>query len=220
MKTILEPKPGDVLDATDTMYPSRLELVSGQQRRDCPTSTHYGVVLDGTVSLRTEAFDCRCAVGSFFCVAGALELDADGRVAVIERLGFLGLTAVGSIERSGRLAYIDGCSDTLLVAPPRLGDPCLNHLHFPKSVRQSLHRHPSIRLGVVTGGRGIAFGPEGWEQPLARGAVFLLSAHETHAFRTDADVLDVIAYHPDSDWGPTDESHPMLSRTYLTSRPM
>jgi hypothetical protein len=27
--------------------------------------------------------------------------------------------------------------------------------------------------------------------------------------------LDVIAFHPDSDWGPTDGTHPMLNRTYL-----
>jgi hypothetical protein len=27
--------------------------------------------------------------------------------------------------------------------------------------------------------------------------------------------MDVIAFHPDSDWGPTDEKHPMLNRTYL-----
>ena len=27
--------------------------------------------------------------------------------------------------------------------------------------------------------------------------------------------MDVIAYHPDSDWGPTDETHPMVNRTFV-----
>jgi hypothetical protein len=99
----------------------------------------------------------------------------------------------------------------------------LNHLHFPAVVTQSVHCHPSIRLGVVARGRGVAFGPRGpeggWERTLAPGAVFLLSAQALHAFRTGpAESLDVIAFHPDSDWGPTDGDHPMRNRTYLASR--
>jgi hypothetical protein len=27
--------------------------------------------------------------------------------------------------------------------------------------------------------------------------------------------MRVIAYHPDGDWGPTDENHTMLNRTYI-----
>jgi AraC-like ligand binding domain len=83
-----------------------------------------------------------------------------------------------------------------------------------------VHSHPSIRLGVVARGEGRAFGPMlgggTWEQPLRPGAMFLLHPHEMHAFRTSesGQSMDVIAYHPDSDWGPTDAIHPMLNRTY------
>ncbi len=97
---------------------------------------------------------------------------------------------------------------------------CLNHLHFPAGITQSVHSHPSIRLGVVATGRGVAYGPgEGapWEEPLDAGCVFLLESHEFHAFRTTAEVMNVIAYHPDSDWGPTDGVHPMLNRTYFAA---
>jgi hypothetical protein len=127
---------------------------------------------------------------------------------------------VGSIEAEGRLAYIDGCSDTILVSPARLGDAVLNFLHFPPGIEQSVHSHPSIRLGVVARGGGQAYGPgpggEEWCLPLAPGSVFLLAPHEMHAFRTTParHAMDVIAYHPDSDWGPTDGVHPMLNRTY------
>jgi hypothetical protein len=31
--------------------------------------------------------------------------------------------------------------------------------------------------------------------------------------------MDVIAFHPDSDWGPTDGIHPMLNRTFIGNQP-
>jgi hypothetical protein len=43
----------------------------------------------------------------------------------------------GPCEAFGRLRYIDGCSDSLLVGPAVRGDPCLNHLHFPPGVSQT-----------------------------------------------------------------------------------
>ena len=68
---------------------------------------------------------------------------------VISCPGYTGLFHLGGpLEREGRLRYIDGCSDTLLVSPPRRGDPCLNHLHGPPGTRQSPHTHPSARVGV------------------------------------------------------------------------
>ena len=30
--------------------------------------------------------------------------------------------------------------------------------------------------------------------------------------------MDVIAYHPDSDWGPTDVEHPMVNRTLVEGK--
>ena len=35
--------------------------------------------------------------------------------------------------------------DTLLLAPPKLTDPCLNLLHFPPGITQTAHSHPSLR---------------------------------------------------------------------------
>jgi len=61
----------------------------------------------------------------------------------------------GPLEATGRLRYVDGCSDTLLVCPPRLGEPCLNHLHIPPHTQQSEHFHPSLRIGVIARGAGV-----------------------------------------------------------------
>lgn len=206
---------GVELSALGTMYPSVLSTFSGEHTVGDGVSTAYGYVLDGECGLVTTMGRMSLVEGAFFCVPGSFRLNAKGTVVVIRRVGFRGLYAAGMIEERGRLAYIDGCSDTMLVSPPRLGDPVFNHLHFPARIDQSQHAHPSIRLGVVARGRGLAHGP-GWEKPLEKGAVFLLEAHEQHAFRTGDSTMDVIAFHPDSDWGPTDAIHPMKNRTYLS----
>jgi hypothetical protein len=204
------------------MYPCRAEALARATRRfDTGTSSFFLYAIDGTISLESEGFAVRGGAGTFAALPGPFELEAQGTCVLIERLGFRAVPTAGRIEACGRLAYIDGCSDTVLVAPPRLGDPVFNHLHFPAGTKQSLHRHPSVRLGVVARGSGVAFGhgPEGpWEIRLETGTFFLLHAHETHAFSTSREAMDVVAFHPDSDWGPTDGAHPMLNRTYLSSR--
>ncbi len=162
--------------------------------------------------------------GQYFCHATedepatlTLDADADAQVFSVIRHGFRGQGLVGGpIEASGRLCYIDNCSDSLLVYPPRRGDPSLNHLSFPAGVRQSFHIHPSIRLGVVARGAGFACLTD-QEIPLTAGTLFCIEERELHRFRTEDQRLDVIAFHPDGDWGPTDQDHPMLNRTYLAA---
>lgn len=220
MDLVLQPRDGDVIDATSTMYPSRLEAIRGQRELPMTSSTYYGYVVGGVGRLRAGSFEVGLAPETFFCVPGPASIEIDGLAVVVERLGFRGIPTAGMIEPRGRLTYIDGCSDSILVSPPRQGDPVFNFLHFPPGIQQTVHSHPSIRLGVVARGEGRAFGPMlgggTWEQPLRPGAMFLLHPHEMHAFRTSesGQSMDVIAYHPDSDWGPTDAIHPMLNRTY------
>ncbi len=51
---------------------------------------------------------------------------------------------------------------------------------------------------------------------LRAGGVFMLEESELHSFATVPGVnMEIVAYHPDSDWGPTDEDHPMLNRTFI-----
>jgi len=135
---------------------------------------------------------------------------------VISQAGWLGMFMVGGpVEATGRLRYIDGCTDTLLVPPVKLGDPCLNALWFPAGTEQTMHTHPSVRIGVVIRGRGECVTPVE-RAPLRPGMVFVIHADGEHRFRTDGDQgMVVVAWHPDSDWGPTDEQHPMLTRTII-----
>lgn len=130
----------------------------------------------------------------------------------------------GPIESVGRLKYIDGCTDTMLLAPLVVGDPCLNHLHFPPNTKQTMHTHPSYRIGVVARGSGQCVTPWG-NVPLVPGLVFVikaatgakLSGYEvgSHCFYTDDECMDIISFHPSTDVGPTDEVHPMIIGTQI-----
>ncbi len=188
----------------------RLELPDG--------ATHYGVVLEGTPTLDCmNGFACALIPGMFFVVPG--ECLVEGGVGlVLSRLGFQGLFQLGGpLEPEGRLRYIDGCSDTLLVSPPRLGDPCLNHLHIPPHAAQTAHTHPSQRLGVILRGSGECRTPDAAYR-LEPGMGWHIATGAVHSFHTGEESLDVIAWHPDSDFGPTDQDHPMINRTIIPPR--
>jgi quercetin dioxygenase-like cupin family protein len=177
--------------------------------------TVFGVVLYGSAKVGGR----EVLAGEFFCRTvpeSGLSIESLGRVAVFQRLDWCGQEVIaGVIEPNiGRIKYIDGCTDSLLVAPPKLGEPCLNALYFPPGINQSFHTHPSSRLGAVLSGSGFAC-LDGEELQLAQGDVFFLPADEVHRFRTENDPMVVVAYHPDSDWGATDEVHPMINRTFL-----
>src|SRR5690349_15329521 len=113
------------------MYPSYLRCVTGERTFSEATTTFYGYVASGSARLQCEGLEASASHGTFFCCVADLSIEASGLVVVVARLGFRGLLSLGRIENCGRLTYIDGCSSTLLVSPPRLGDPVLNYMHFP-----------------------------------------------------------------------------------------
>ncbi|HYE28435.1 MAG TPA: AraC family ligand binding domain-containing protein [Allosphingosinicella sp.] len=184
-----------------------------------PDSTHYGYALSDGVELRLPRRAVPLTANSYFSLAGEGGISGDGRCVVITRFGYRGMTLVGGeLEPWGRLNYIDGCTDTLLLSPPRRGDPCLNALYFPPRTRQTRHLHPSIRCGVVVDGEGVCDSVSG-SLPLRAGDIFFLPPETMHGFNTEQGedgraALTVLAFHPDSDFGPTDEDHPMINRTY------
>jgi hypothetical protein len=182
--------------------------------------THFGVVSDGQARLRAEQGDFILGPNMWFALPGAGSLEsADGGGVVVTATRHRGLFCVGGpIEKEGRLRYIDGCTDTLLVAPPKLGDPCLNALYFPRGTDQTEHTHPSLRAGLVISGGGVCRTPDG-EVPLTPGLAFLIPAEGLHSFATQETPMVVAAYHPDSDFGPTDEEHPMINRTIVEGVP-
>ena len=183
-----------------------------------PGATAFGMVTTGQTQLRdaeTRVFDL--SAGMFFVLPdGGVARGGSGLVIVWA--GYRGLRQIGGpLEATGRLRYIDGCSDTLLVCPPRLGDPCLNHLHIPPRTDQTPHTHPSMRIGVILRGTGECRTPDG-SYPLKPGMGWYIPTGCLHSFFTQNEALDVIAWHPDSDFGPRDDDHPMINRTQIPPR--
>jgi hypothetical protein len=215
-----ERKTVDVIDKRNTMYPSYSLMT-----RTNVTVDHEYI---GWATMMGFSFgNCTIDVGtvryilkpnqyfSFPVKSQDVVIDTETDLFAVFRLGFLGHDLIGTqdVRSQGKLSYIDGCSDSLMVYPPRLGDPTLNYLHFPSNIEQSYHTHPSIRIGCVVSGAGIS--DTKVATPLTAGTFFCLEEHELHRFKTIDRSMKVIAYHPDGDWGPTDENHSMLNRTYI-----
>ncbi len=179
--------------------------------------THFGVVLNGEIKLSYESRERHLVAGDFFSVIGPAVIDSSGLGMINSARGYRGMNVFGGpLEEKGRLRYIDGCTDTLLIPPVRKGDPCLNHLHFPKEIKQTPHTHQSVRAGIVFRGSGECLVPEENKAvPLVSGYVFVIKTETVHSFNTTAESMDVIAFHPDSDVGMTDEDHPMINRTIV-----
>ncbi len=180
--------------------------------------THMGLVVTGEAVVSHGTRQRHLCEGDFFSVTGLATIAASGGGIVISVSGYSGFSLFGGpIEEVGKLRYIDGCTDTVLVPPVRKGDPCLNHLHFPPHTVQTLHTHPSVRVNVVYRGEGICCVPPegGGEVSLVPGSAFILKAQTVHGFKTGEGGMDVITFHPDSDVGMTDDDHPMLNRTMV-----
>lgn len=178
-------------------------------------ATAYGMVTAGQAQLSdAEAGPFALRQGMFFVLPNGGQVNG-GSGLVITLSGYQGLRQIGGpLEAAGRLRYIDGCSDTLLICPPRLGDPCLNHLHIPPHTDQTPHTHPSVRIGVILRGTGECRTPDG-VYPLQPGMGWYIPTGCLHSFFTRDESLDVIAWHPDSDFGPRDDDHPMINRTVI-----
>lgn len=143
-----------------------------------------------------------------------------GDAVVVKMMGIKRIDAVSMVDSKtpGDLSYIDGCSNSVLIVPPRNGDPCLNYLYFPAGVDQTFHTHPSVRVGIVVGGSGIAEYYEGSILKTTRlntGDSFVIDRHGRHRFCTKDSTMSIIAFHPDSEDGPRDEHNPMKTRTYI-----
>lgn len=222
-------KNGLLFDHSDSEYPTRLHALVGDGTFTFSAgSTYFIYQLSGLSFINA---DVPLKSGQFACCTDAdVYINGDGhaRAIIVERIGTHAMFNLGGpIEATGRLKYIDGCTDSLLIAPWKYGEACLNHLHFPQYINQTPHTHPSIRVGVVARGYGECITPFG-NIPLTEGTVFAIlpegktMVYEgkkvvagTHSFRTFDSTMDVIAYHPDSDFGPKDEEHPMINRTIV-----
>jgi quercetin dioxygenase-like cupin family protein len=223
MEIIYEPKHTEGIRALDTMYPTyAMYFDKDAKEQGIAHATTFGYVLTGSAKVTANGQGWWVQEGNYFAFHGAYDISnsSDFKLWTVTKLGYRCMPVMGQTESNGRLSYIDGCSDSVLVSMPRQGDPVLNYLHFPTGIYQTQHTHPSVRMGVVISGEGEAFQEksnysDGWVKPLKKGRIFMLTEQELHSFRTSDSHMDIVAFHPDSDTGPTDENHSMINRTYI-----
>ena len=181
--------------------------------------THYIYVHEGMALLEENDRTHTLYEGMFAVVPGLARLHG-GKGIVMSRENYAGMFSIGGpVEHEGRLKYIDGCTDTLLASPIRLGDPCLNLLFFPEGIDQTAHTHPSDRIGMIMSGKGRCHAWNNGKEEiidLVPGMIFCIHTDGFHKFSTPyGQHMRVLAYHPDSDFGPTDQNHPMINRTIV-----
>lgn len=198
----------------DAEFPTSLHSWNQEKLNLTNNGTHFGYVFTGEAFLKTKLGEFKLPEKMFFCVPDEFSIEGGAGI-VITRIDYQGIFSIGGkIEAEGRLRYIDGCRDTLLIPPLLKGDPCLNALYFPRSIKQTPHTHPSVRVGIVAQGNGECVTPEEVFS-LTEGLAFIISPETEHSFNTYDNEMIVIAYHPDSDFGATHEDHPMVNRTMV-----
>lgn len=190
---------------------------SGQPKRIKADGTVFFFVLRGSVIVHGHIAEA----GMYGCLPGCGIFSGDNRQScralLVTAKRYSGMfTLGGPIEEHGRLNYIDGCTDTGLIQPPRLGDPCLNYLHFPAGTKQTPHTHPSHRIGAVYAGNGTCH-VDGGSVPMTPGSIFIIPAESLHCFETADSSMRIVAFHPDSEVGPTDEAHQMKAATKIAA---
>jgi hypothetical protein len=179
-------------------------------------ASYFGYVYKGSAQISAMGRQFSIDEGYSFVFPGPLLVTGPCAGFCAGAQGYAAIaTITGPLELGGRVGYIDGCEDTLLIAPLVKGNPCLNFLHMPPKVNQTMHTHPSDRLGLVVRGSGVCRLKQS-EVALRPGVAFLLESEEEHSFHTSADILDIVVYHPDSDFGPDSVNNPMLNRTIVS----
>lgn len=207
--------PTTLTPVVDCRFPSALSTWRVSKVELLDIGTHFGCVVDGKATLTCSTGRFKLRSGMYFSVPGPMQIEGLGCGFIATRLDFGGFFQLGGpAEQRGRLRYIDGCSDSLLISPVVLGDPCLNLLYLPPRTTQRQHTHPSCRLGMIASGRGVCRTPDG-DFDLHAGMVFQIAPDAKHSFHTQSDSLRVFAWHPDSDTGPTHHDHPMINRTMI-----
>ena len=141
----------NVFDKRDSMYPSYGLLIGNEhfvKASEIGWATMFGY----------SEFTCQIQIGetvhhlgknNYFSLVTKnndvlFKPISNSIIFVVFRLGFIGVNLVGEldVEKPGKLSYIDGCSDSMLVYPPRFGDPNLRVRNNNPGARKSFRaRH-------------------------------------------------------------------------------
>lgn len=126
-------------------------------------------------------------------------------------------TKFGKIPQRGAIEYEPGGQETTLVYPDIFGEPTLNFLSMEPHFRdQLMHWHDAIRINIVISGEVFCETPSHAPVTCNRGSIIILPNGALHRFRTNSTGMKFVAFHPDSEFGPTPKNNPMFNKTRYT----
>lgn len=194
------------------------KLEAQETKKFNPTGTDYVLLRNASYSSYSSSFS---NVNGAFCVNQSYSVicNSDNSSAAI--ISFPGLRLLESryyVQDTldiGNLSYMDGGSNTTAINPGRLGDPVVNYVHFPPNMHQTLHTHPSHRIGMILKGNGKIELDNDEFFNVNEGEVFYMRRYTLHNFITLDEPVIMFVFAPDSGTGPTDEVNPLKIRTYV-----
>ena len=167
-------------------------------------ASHFVTVLEGKMSVEAVAIK---AVLSDYCYgsfAGAAKLTGSAHAVVVSCVDYQCMTLFGGpLEAYGRLRHAHGCTTSLLLSPPFLGEPCLSFLNVHAGTHQPPLTHPSIRIGMVVSGHGRC-GTASEPLVFEKGSVFIVPPDTLHSFQTDEANIRIVLFQAESVFGPSD----------------
>ena len=176
---------------------------------DASRGTYYVMLRDAgfySDNVKLENVHGAVATSGHFTIRSGL-----GSAVVIEYLGLHLLESRYYIQEKldqGNLSYIDGGTNTTAINPGRLGDPVINYVHFPAHMYQTLHTHPSHRVGLILKGNGRVELDNHEYFSVPEGSAFFMRRNTLHNFICDDQDVILFVFAPD-------EVNPLKIRTYI-----
>ena len=205
---------------TQDRWPLKLTKLEPNEQRSFPaTEGTYYVLMRNSTFLSANA-EFKNVMGAFGVNHSfMLECGADSHAVVIEYKGIHLLENRYYVQNDlgiGNLSYMDGGTNTTAVNPSRLGDPVVNYVHFPNHMYQTLHTHPSHRVGLILRGSGHIELDNQEIFDIKTGDCFWMPRNTLHNFCCqNGEHVELFVFAPDSGTGPTDEVNPLKIRTYV-----
>ena len=205
---------------TQDRWPLKLTKLEPNEQRSFPATEGTYYVLMRNSTFLSEYAEFKNVMGAFGVNHSfMLECGADSHAVVIEYKGIHLLENRYYVQNDlgiGNLSYMDGGTNTTAVNPSRLGDPVVNYVHFPNHMYQTLHTHPSHRVGLILRGSGHIELDNQEIFDIKTGDCFWMPRNTLHNFCCqNGEHVELFVFAPDSGTGPTDEVNPLKIRTYV-----
>jgi len=207
------------LDINDH-WPLRIFPVApGQERSFTAAGTDYVLLRNASLHSKKMRFDevhGAAAISGETAYSVSCTRDASAFVIRYPGLRLAEQRFFGQSElEMGGLSYMDGGTNSTALHPNRCGEPVVNYVHFPPGMVQTLHTHPSHRIGLVLQGNGRIELDDKKFFAVEEGSAFFMRRNELHNFITDDEPVILFVFAPDSGSGPSDEINALKVRTYI-----